>query len=93
MNYTFFIIFNHFPSYSDLSFIDGKCYKPMNLLIALDVSGSIQPDSWQSEIDLSKEIVRSFAIQSSGNKFAIMDFSTEPNVSKFLKMSLSLPVH
>ena len=63
------------------SITDGKCYKSLDLLLALDVSGSIEPESWQSEINLSKEIIRSLAIRDSGNRFAVMDFSTEPNVS------------
>ena len=52
----------------------------MDLLIALDVSGSIDPESWRSEINISKEIIQSVAVPQSGNNFAIMDFSTEPNV-------------
>ena len=53
----------------------------MNLVIALDSSGSIEPESWQSEIDLSKQIIQSMSISDSGNQFAMLDFSTKPNVS------------
>lgn len=61
-------------------FTEGKCYMPVNLLLALDASGSIEPESWQSGIGLSKRIIRSFPIVNGGNEFGILDFSTNPRV-------------
>lgn len=52
----------------------------MNLVIALDASGSIEPATWQSEIQLAKEIVQNNTDEKSGNKFAIIDFSTKASV-------------
>ena len=63
--------------------LDGKCYKSLNLIIALDASGSINTASWQSGINQSKQIIESFAVADSGNKFAIIEFSTFANVSCF----------
>jgi len=59
---------------------DGKCYNNVNVIIALDASGSINIESWQSGIGLAKQIIQSISFADSGNKFAIIEFSNTARI-------------
>eukprot|EP00795_Rhopilema_esculentum_P016916 gene16916-8404_t len=63
------------------SYVQGnKCFKPINLILALDASGSMEPPIWQEEVQIAKQLIQANAIEGSGNRYSILDFSTNPLV-------------
>lgn len=75
------MFFLAFELKNEFIFLDGKCYKPVNLAIIIDASGSIEPSDWSAEISAAKSIVETIAKASTENKFAIIEFSTDATVS------------
>ena len=56
-------------------FLDGKCYTPVDLVLALDASGSVKLNNWEKEVEFAKQLISNFDVSKSGTHIGVIDFS------------------
>ena len=56
-------------------FLDGKCYTSVDLVLALDASGSIGLNDWRKEVESAKQLINNFNISETGTHIGVIDFN------------------
>ena len=69
-----------FLNYVQCTFLDGKCYTTVDLVLALDASYSVGPINWKKEVQFAKEFISNFHISKTGTHIGVIDFGTVANV-------------
>ena len=58
-------------------FLDSKCYTSVDLVLALDASGSVGLNNWKKEVEFAKQLISNFDISETGTHIGVTDFSQE----------------